>query len=116
MKKRIGTKVYDTDTAILVETTPDGIQVYRKKNSPQFFLYNPNGKNKHEMFFELPAEETAKYIGVSDDQSKRVKDSNAMIRFSPHDQDRIRKHASALGMSMSKFLLMLVDEYEKQQK
>ena len=114
MRKRIGTKVYDTDTAILVDTTPDGIQVYRKKNSPQFFLYNPNGDNKHEMFFELPPEDSEKYLEVSG--SKIVKNVGKTIRFSDYDVSRIRKLATKNGMSMSQFLLMLVDEYERRMK
>ena len=112
MKKRIGTKIYDTDTAILIDTLSDGIQVYRKKNSPQFFVYNPNGKDKHEMFFELPPEQTEKYL-ASDETSQRVKGSGSTILFSKHDQNRIRQLAYKNGMSMSKFLLSLVDEYER---
>ena len=113
MKKRIGTKIYDTDTAVLIDTTAEGIQVYRKKNSPQFFLYNPNGSNKHEMFFELPPEETEKYLNADDGQSKKVKASGATVLFSRYDRDRISRLAVKQGMSMSQFLLMLVDEYEK---
>ena len=114
MRKRIGTKVYDTDKAELIETLPDGIQVYRKKNSPQFFLYNPNGDNKHEMFFELPPEDAEKYLTMTSDK-KRVKASGATVLFSPYDRDRIKHLATKNGMSMSQFLLMLVDEYEHRQ-
>lgn len=115
MRKRIGSKLYDTDTAILVDTLPDGIQVYRKKNSPQFFVYNPNGKDKHELFFELPPEQTEKYL-TNDEANQRVKGSGSTILFSKHDQNRIRQLAYKNGMSMSKFLLSLVDEYEKTHK
>lgn len=111
MKKRIGTKLYDTDKAVLVDTLPDGIQVYRKNGgSREVFLYNPSGKNKHEMFFDLPADQAVKYLPVRD--SKRIEYSNT-IRFTPYDIDRIRTYAFSANMSMSKFLLSLVDEYER---
>ena len=112
MRKRIGTKIYDTEKAVLIDTLPDGIQVYRKKNSPQFFLYNPNGQNKHEMFFELPPDQIERYLN-DDESDKKVKGSTKKIQFSPYDTERIRKLATKNGMSMSKFLLMLVDEYER---
>ena len=113
MRKRIGTKLYDTDTAVLVDTLDDGIQVYRKKNSPQFFLYNPNGKTGPQMFFELPPEDAEKYLSKPDRTSTRVKGSTRKVLFSVYDSDRIRILATKQGMSMSQFLLMLVDEYEK---
>lgn len=113
MRKRVGTKLYDTDKAILVKTESDGIQVYRKKNSPQFFVYNPNGKTGAEMFFELPPEETEKYLAKPDLTRTKVKASGATVLFSPYDRDRIKHLASLQGMSMSQFLLMLVNEYEK---
>lgn len=116
MRKRVGTKLYDTDTAVLVDTTPDGIQVYRKKNSPQFFLYNPKGKTGQEMFFELPPDQTEKYLGSSGEASTRVKGSNAVVRFSPKNYERVKKMAYQLGMSTNKFILMLVDEYESKDR
>ena len=115
MRKRIGTKMYDTDTAVLVDTLDDGVQVYRKKNSPQFFVYNPNGDNKHQMFFELPAEDAVKYMNVDDNADRKVKSSGATVQFSPYDRNRIKVLAASNGMSMSSFLLMLVDEYESRQ-
>ena len=116
MRKRIGTKLYDTDTAVLVDTLEDGIMVYRKKNSPQFFLYNPNGKTGPEMFFELPPEQAEKYLSIPDDASKRVRGSIRKIQFSEYDYHRINLHATRQGMSMASFLLMLVDEYERRQQ
>ena len=117
MRKRIGTKIYDTDKAVLVETRDDGIQVYQKTGrSREFFLYNPAGKNKHEMFFELLPEEIEKYTVVGCSFSTKVTEGTAKIQFSPYDLDRIRRNALNNKMSMSKFLLMLVDEYEQRQK
>lgn len=116
MRKRVGTKLYDTDTAVLVDTTPDGIQVYRKKNSPQFFLYNPKGKTGPEMFYELPPEDAEKYLSRPDQTRTKVKASGATVLFSPYDRDRIKRLANRQGMSMSQFLLMLVDEYENKDR
>lgn len=116
MRKRVGTKLYDTDKAVLVDTLDDGIQVYRKKNSPQFFLYNPNGKTGPEMFCELPPKQAEIYFDYSRiDGSKKVKGSTKQILFSEYDSARIKLFADRLGMSMSKFLLMLVDRYEAEQ-
>ena len=113
MKKRIGTKLYDTDTSILIDTTPDGIQVYRKKNSPQFFLYNPQGKTAKEMFFELPPEEAEKYMEKPDEASTKVKGSTKMVQFSPSEVLRFKRLAYKQKMTVRQFLLMLVDEYER---
>ena len=113
MKRRIGSKNYDTDTAELIETLPDGIQVYRKKGrSREYYLYNPNGKIAREMFFDLPPEEAEKYM-ENDSASRNVYKSNYHITFSEYDRNRIMRLANRLGLSMPKFLLMLVDEYEK---
>jgi len=113
MRKRIGTKIYDTDKAVLVDTTPEGIQVYRKTGrSSEVFLYNPNGKNKHEMFFDLPEEEAEKYLPDVKRGSK-VYMSPYKIQISPDDRNRIKRFADQNEMSMSQFLLMLVDEYER---
>ena len=116
MRKRIGTKIYDTDTAILVDTLDSGIQIYRKKNSPQFFVYNPNGKLPREQFFELPPEQAEKYFDYDKvDGSRKVKGSTKNILFSEYDSARIKLFADRLGISMSKFLIMLVDKYEQEQ-
>jgi len=111
MRKRIGTKIYDTDKAVLVDTLPDGIQVYRKKNSPQFFLYNPSGTTGKEMFFELPADQAAKYMPVLESQSKLVTNTAKTVKFSDYNITRMKRLAG--GIPVSQFLLSLVDEYEK---
>lgn len=117
MRKRVGTKIYDTDTAILLETRDDGIQIYRKKNSPQFFIYNPNGQTGPEMFAELPLDMVNDYIDFSEvTASKKVKESTKKILFSEYDSARIKIFADRLGLSMSKFLVMLVDRYEQENK
>lgn len=113
MRKRIGTKIYDTDKAVLVDTTPDGIQVYRKTGrSSEVFLYNPNGKTGKEMFFDLPEAEAEKYLPEEQTGSK-VFGSSKTVRFSPDDRNRIKRLADSRSMSMAQFLLMLVDEYER---
>ena len=117
MKGRIGTKHYDTDKAELIETLADGVQVYRKKGrSTEYYLYNPSGTTAKEKFFDLPAEDAAKYMTVDSDASKKVYRSNYQITLSKYDRDRIMYHAMQNGMSMPQFLLMLVDEYERNHK
>ena len=113
MRKRIGTKIYDTDKAVLVDTLDDGVQVYRKKNSPLFFIYNPNGKTGSQMFFDLPADQVEKYMAIPDEADRKVFRSSSTIQFSKYDRDRIKRLANTRGMSMASFLLMLVDEYER---
>lgn len=113
MRKRIGTKIYDTDKAVLVDTTPEGIQVYRKTGrSQEVFLYNPYGKNKHEMFIDLPDEESEKYINHAFDDRTKTYRSGAGIQLARQDVLRIKQIAHSLGMSIPKFILMLVDRYE----
>ena len=111
MRKRIGTKLYDTDKAVLVDTLPDGIQVYKKKNSPQFFLYNPSGENKHEMFFELPADQAEKYLPNPDTESKITSNVSKAVKFSDYNIARMKRLAG--GMPVAQFILSLVDEYER---
>lgn len=114
MKGRIGTKHYDTEKATLIETKPDGIQVYRKKGrSTEFFLYNPNGKVAREKFFDLSPDDAEKYMDKTDIADKKVYRSGVNIQFSQYDKNRIMRHASKQGMSMPQFLLSLVDEYER---
>ena len=113
MRKRIGTKIYDTDKAVLVETQPDGIQVYRKTGrSSEVFLYNQNGKTGKEMFFDLPEEEAEKYLPEAK-RGSGVYRANRKVDFSPDDITRLKSLAYAKGMSIRQFLLMLVDEYER---
>lgn len=113
MKKRIGTKIYDTDTAVLVETREDGTQVYRKSGrSREVFLYDPNGQNKRQMFTDLPEDEAEKYLPEVKTGSQ-VYQSTATIRFSPDARNKIKRYADENNMSMAQFLLMLVDRYER---
>jgi len=111
MKGRVGTKNYDTDKAELIDTLPDGIQVYRKKGrSTLFYLYNPQGKTAKEKFFELPPEDAIRYL-PENTKSKKIEFSNT-IRFRPYDLERIRRLSLSHGMQMNNFVMMLVDKYE----
>ena len=115
MKGRIGTKHYDTDKATLIDTLDDGVQVYRKTGrSTEFYLYNPSGTTAKTRFFDLPAEQAVQYLSESDD--KRVYKSGASVRFSNYELSRIQRYATMNGLSMAAFLLMLVDEYERNHK
>lgn len=114
MKGRIGTKHYDTDKAELIETLSDGVQVYRKKGrSTEFFLYNPTGTVSREKFFDLPPEQSIKYMDKTDITDKKVYRSGVNIQFSQFDKNRIMRLAMRNGMSMPQFILSLVDDYEK---
>lgn len=116
MRKRIGTKIYDTDKAVLVETRDDGIQVYRKTGrSREFFLYNPAGKTAKEIFTDLPYESIKQYLAENTKSMSATNNSNT-LRFRPYDLERIRQHAIKLGIPANRFIVMLVDEYEKRQK
>ena len=116
MKGRVGSKHYDTDKATLIDTLLNGMQIYRKRGrSSEFFMYNPEGSTAKEKFFDLLPEQVEKYIPENTKSKVSISNSNT-IRFTPYDIERIRQHAFRNGMPMSKFLLMLVDEYERQQK
>ena len=112
MKGRVGGKHYDTDNAKLVELKRDGTRVYRKDSrSTSFFLYDPKGKTAKTRFRDLSGEEAIKYL--PQDAPRKMVENGCTIRFTPYDKERIRKHAILKGMSMNKFLVMLVDEYER---
>lgn len=116
MKKRLGTKVYDTEKATLIETRSDGIQVFRKKGrSAEFFRYDPNAKAPHDMFRDLPADQAVRYL-PENTKSKAATNSGNTLRFRPYDLERIRQHATRLGIPANRFVMMLVDEYEQEQK
>ena len=105
-------KTYDTRRAELIETRPDGIQVYRRKGrGTGFFLYNPEGTTPREQFFELPNEEAMKYI-PENTQSRMATTNSNTIRFTPHEHERIKTLAFKQGMPMNRFVMMLVDKYE----
>lgn len=115
MKGRVGTKNYDTEKSELIETRDDGIQVYRKKGRSaghDYFFYNPQGKTAKEKFFDLSPEEVINYI-PENTKSKKPDRKASRMRFSPYDLERIRTLALLEGMPMNRFVMMLVDEYEK---
>lgn len=113
MRKRIGTKTYDTEKAILMDTLDNGIQVYRKTGRSQdVFIYNPNGKTGREMFFDLTGDQAEKYMPEVND-SYRATNSGQTVRFRPYDFQRIKKLSGEINMTMNNFVVMLVDEYER---
>lgn len=119
MKKRIGTKLYDTDTAELVCDYDLG-KVYRKKTgNGEFFVHN---------------EKTGIIIALEYDTAKEIIKANApkdvfdnlfslkgkdttkkMIPISMSDYDKLRlKRASAKRkMSMSEYIVWLIEQDEK---
>lgn len=112
MRKRIGSKIYDTDAAELLETRTDGIQIYRKTGGlREVFLYNPRGQNKYEMFSDLPEDEAEKYTGPVD-LSESINGTHKTVQFFPADLAKIKRLASQKQMSKRAFIMMLVDEYE----
>ena len=118
MKGQIGSKHYDTETAELIKTLPNGFIIYRKRgrSNSECFLYNPQGKTIKESFFPLSPEDSARYLPVPDEKDRAVYRSGASIQLSSYDRDRIKMLATSQGMSMASFILMLVDHYEKEQQ
>ena len=116
-KGQIGSKHYNIETADLVDTLPNGFYVYRKRgrSSAECFLYNPKGQTARECFFPLSPKDSEKYMApVSEDKGSYR--SGANIQISKHDRDRIKRLALNERMSMTQFILMLVDRYEQEQK
>ena len=113
-KGQIGSKHYNIETADLMESLPNGFQVYRKRgrSSAECFLYNPKGQTIKESFFPLSPKDSEKYMGpISEDKGNYR--SGANIQISKHDRDRIKRMAMKEHMSMTQFILMLVDRYEQ---
>lgn len=114
MKKRVGTKLYDTEKADLIHTLPDGKQIYYKRSSSSYFQYDPEAKNKYEMFRDIPPEETGQYASMTAaPESDKVFGSSSTLKFSGNERNRIHRLATANGMSMKSFIMLLVDEYER---
>ena len=112
MKGRVGSKVYDTDTAELLQVLPNGFMVYRKKgrSDGECFLYNPRGQTAKECFFPLSPKDSERYLTEKEDVV-----GGATIRMSVSQRDRIKRLALLEGKSMTQFILMLVDRYEQEQ-
>ena len=112
MKARVGTKNYDTNKSELIDTLPDGIQVYRKKGrSTMFYIYNPQGRTAKEKFFDLPPEQAIQYVSENKQSRMASKNSNT-IRLTPYEHERVKTLALKQGMPMNRFVMMLVDKYE----
>lgn len=112
MKGRIGTKHYDTDTAELLQVLPNGFYVYRKKgrSDSECFLFNPRGQTAKECFFPLSPKDSERYLKT------KTEAGSASVKMSMAQRDRIKRLALLEGKSMTQFILMLVDRYEKEQK
>lgn len=115
MRKYVNGKSYDLEKSELLETLPDGIQVYRKRGNTAgiVFMYNPKGKTLKEQYFELPPEDQVKYMSENADDFVA---KTRTLTFDPQDIVRIKKLALSVGMAMTRFIMMLVDEYEKRQR
>lgn len=118
MKGQIGSKHYDTETADLMDTLPNGFMVYRKRGRSygECFLYNPKGKTVKECFFPLSPADSERYMTPLDETDKSNYRSGAGIQLSRYDRDRIKRHALRERMSMAQFIIMLVDKYETEHK
>ena len=118
MKGQIGSKHYNTETADLVDTLPNGFLVYRKKgrSSTECFLYNPRGKTVKECFFPLSPKDCEKYLPVPDETDRGIYKSGSSVRLSNYDRDRIKRLANLERKTMTQFILMLVDRYEAEKK
>ena len=119
MKKRIGTKLYDTDTSELVCEYDMG-KVYRKKTGDgEFFVHN---------------EQTGIIIALEYDTAKEIIKENApqdvfdslfslrgkdtvkkiiAISISDYDKLRLRRASAKRKMSMSEYIVWLIDQDEK---
>lgn len=105
-------KTYDTRRAELIETRPNGVQVYRRKGrGTGFFLYNPSGMTPREMFSELSTEDAMEYISENK-QSRMATTNSNTIRFTPYEHERIKTLSFKHNMPMNRFVMMLVDKYE----
>lgn len=116
MRGRVENRTYDTETAVLIKTLPDGTEIYKKKGrAPGFFRYNPAGETDAKRFRDLTPAEAVKYLPLNTENRAATNNSNT-VRFKPHDLDRIRVHAACCGLPINQFLMMLVNQYEQEKK
>lgn len=119
MKKRIGTKLYDTNKSELVCEYDMG-KVYRKKNGDgEYFVHN---------------EQTGIIIALEYDTAKEIIKANApqdvfdaqfslrgkdtvkkmiAISMSDYDKLRLRRASAKRKMAMSEYIVWLIDQDEK---
>ena len=117
MKKRIGTKLYDTDKSEFICESPLG-QIFRKKTGlGEYFACNGDtiialeydtakeiaksnaSADVHDKLFSLKGKDTAKKI--------------ISITLSDYDKLRMRRQSARRKMSMSEYISWLIDQDEK---
>lgn len=116
MKKRIGTKLYDTDKSEFICESAYG-QIYRKKTGlGEYFackdetiialefeaareIVKSNDSDAYEKLFVLRGKDTSKKI--------------ITISMSDYDKMRLRRLSARRKMSMSEYIAWLIDQDEK---
>ena len=119
MKKRIGTKLYDTDKSELICDSSYG-KIYRKKTGlGEFFAYDED-KNTIIPFEYDVAKDLVKQNAIDDAYDRiftlRNKDNEKKVwAFSISDADKlkIRRQSAKRKMSMSEYIVWLVEQDEK---
>ena len=119
MRKRIGTKLYDTDKSEFICDSAMG-KIYRKRTGlGEYYAYNEDRDRIIPLEYET-AKEIVKDNASNDVYSKLFSirgkdDTKKMWAFSITETDkaRIRRQSAKRKMSMSEYVVWLVDQDEK---
>lgn len=106
MKKRIGTKIYDTETSELISKTPFR-EFYRKKTRGREWFMVLNGKR----IVPITEEQAITYVGkdVVERQREYPEDATIMLRVDIPTHHKIERLARKEKLSITKFMRKLAD-------
>ena len=104
MKKRIGTKLYDTDTSEMVSDVGVGILYRKRTRKREWFLLIGD-------FIEPVDDRQAKALLGDDVRIEKKPDTDSiMIRVDRATHEKITNKAERAGLPISKFMRKIADE------
>ena len=123
-KKKCYRKAYDPDKAKFICQTPQG-KLYKKPRKCCFYLFNPQGKTKHDKIKEVSyleakelirangtREQYCEYFSVYDANGKFKTGKTGHITLDETHRIKAIRNASALSMGISEFICYIIDKYD----
>ena len=117
MRKRIGNKIYDTDTSQFVCHTPQG-DLYKKRSSLEFFVWKTGDRDPVTVSWP-DANNLVKTYGTReqyiamftayDKSTDPHKGSSTQVRLSSYHRIKATRNAQRLGLSLKAYIERLID-------